>query len=157
MVPEFGVKPLSPSTWPDFARLVEAHNGVWGGCWCMGFHPKGEGWGKSAAQNRRDKEALVFAGRARAALVCDGADCVGWCQFDARAKQSGGTGARTISTSASSPSARIAAAIGAEATTNGERDLRLAVTDGCRGWVEKIIDQSGFSASGWAPEIKPFQ
>lgn len=80
-MPEFGVKPLSPSTWPDFARLVEAHGGVWGGCWCMGFHPKGEGWGKSAAQNRLDKEALVFAGRALAALVYDGADCVGWCQF----------------------------------------------------------------------------
>jgi len=30
----------SPTTWPDFAALVEANNGVWGGCWCMGFHPR---------------------------------------------------------------------------------------------------------------------
>jgi hypothetical protein len=31
---------LSPDTWDDFARLVEANNWVWGGCWCMGFHPE---------------------------------------------------------------------------------------------------------------------
>ena len=65
----------------DFARLVEAHNGVWGGCWCMGFHPKGEGWGKSAELNRAEKEARVREGQAHAALVYDGARCVGWCQF----------------------------------------------------------------------------
>ena len=34
----FDVKPLNASTWPDFAALVERHNGVWGGCWCTGFH-----------------------------------------------------------------------------------------------------------------------
>ena len=27
----FGVKPLDETTWMDFARLVEKHNGVWGG------------------------------------------------------------------------------------------------------------------------------
>lgn len=32
---------LTPETWADFAALVEASNGVWGGCWCMGFHPEG--------------------------------------------------------------------------------------------------------------------
>jgi hypothetical protein len=31
-MPDFIVKPLEPSTWPDFAGLVERHNGVWGGC-----------------------------------------------------------------------------------------------------------------------------
>ena len=31
------VKPLDGTTWPDFAALVERHNGVWGGCWRMGF------------------------------------------------------------------------------------------------------------------------
>jgi GNAT superfamily N-acetyltransferase len=74
-------KPLNPATWPDFARLGEAHHGVWGGCWCMAFHAKGPGWGVSADLNRAEKEALVNAGRAHAALVYDGADCVGWCQF----------------------------------------------------------------------------
>ncbi len=77
----FSVRPLTGETWPDFARLTEAHNGVWGGCWCMGFHAKTENWGTTAAGNRADKEALVRAGKAHAALVYDGADCVGWCQF----------------------------------------------------------------------------
>ena len=40
---DFSVKPLSPSTWPDFAALVEKHHGVWGGCWCMAFHAAGVG------------------------------------------------------------------------------------------------------------------
>jgi hypothetical protein len=74
-------RPLSPDTWPDFASLVQAHNGIWGGCWCMGFHAKGPGWGVSAEMNRSEKEALVRQGRAQAALVYDGQDCVGWCQF----------------------------------------------------------------------------
>lgn len=78
---DFHVRPLDATTWPDFAQLIEAHNGVWGGCWCMGFHPKGDGWGKSAAQNRIDKECRVKQGRAHAALVFDKAECVGWCQF----------------------------------------------------------------------------
>jgi hypothetical protein len=37
----YGTRLLSPDTWDDFARLVEANNGVWGGCWCMGFHREG--------------------------------------------------------------------------------------------------------------------
>ena len=39
------VKPLDEATWPDFARLVERHNGIWGGCWCMAFHAEGVGRG----------------------------------------------------------------------------------------------------------------
>ncbi|MEZ5886371.1 MAG: GNAT family N-acetyltransferase [Paracoccaceae bacterium] len=80
-MPNLITRALDETTWAAFARLVEAHNGVWGGCWCMGFHAKGEGWGKSAALNRAEKEALVRAGRAHAALVFDGDGCVGWCQF----------------------------------------------------------------------------
>lgn len=78
---DFTTKALDETTWPHFARLAEAHNGVWGGCWCMAFHAKGEGSGKCAALNRQEKEALVREGRAHAALVFDGAQCVGWCQF----------------------------------------------------------------------------
>ena len=78
---DFLTKPLRAETWLDFARLVEAHNGVWGGCWCMAFHAKGEGWGKSAELKRQEKELLVREGRAHAALVYDRSDCVGWCQF----------------------------------------------------------------------------
>jgi GNAT superfamily N-acetyltransferase len=78
---EFNVKPLDKKTWPHFAQLVERHNGIWGGCWCMSFHAEGIGRTRSPAQNRSDKEARVCDGRAHAALVYDGKACVGWCQF----------------------------------------------------------------------------
>ncbi|MDQ6709661.1 MAG: GNAT family N-acetyltransferase [Candidatus Dormibacteraeota bacterium] len=77
----FRTEPLDTTTWPDFARLVERHNGVWGGCWCMAFHAEGVGRSRTAAQNRSDKECRVREGRTHAALVYDGATCVGWCQF----------------------------------------------------------------------------
>ncbi len=74
------VKALDAQTWVDFARLVEEHGGIWGGCWCMGFHSEGVGK-TSSATNRSTKEARVREGRAHAALVYDGDACVGWCQF----------------------------------------------------------------------------
>ena len=77
----FTTKPLDETTWPDFAALVERHNGVWGGCWCMSFHQEGFNRKRTAPQNRSDKEARVRDGRAHAALVFDGEPCVGWCQF----------------------------------------------------------------------------
>jgi ribosomal protein S18 acetylase RimI-like enzyme len=74
-------KPLSPDTWPAFARLVEKHNGIFGGCWCISFHLEpGEGK-RGAAAYRAMKEARVREGRAHAALVFDGPNAVGWCQF----------------------------------------------------------------------------
>lgn len=75
----FGVKFLDETTWDDFAQLVERHNGVWGGCWCLFFHQ--ELSKTSVADNRLEKERLVRAGQAHAALVYDGDACVGWCQF----------------------------------------------------------------------------
>ena len=63
------------------AVRVGRHNGVWGGCWCMGFHAKGPGWGVSTEANRVEKLALVAAGREQAVLVYDGAACAGWWQF----------------------------------------------------------------------------
>jgi GNAT superfamily N-acetyltransferase len=47
----------------------------------MAFHAEGVGRTRTAAQNRSDKERRVRDGRAHAALVYDGAICVGWCQF----------------------------------------------------------------------------
>jgi GNAT superfamily N-acetyltransferase len=74
-------RPLNPDTWPAFARLVEKHNGIFGGCWCIAFH-LGPGEGKlGAAAYRAMKEGRVREGRAHAALVFNGSDCVGWCQF----------------------------------------------------------------------------
>lgn len=81
MPARFSVKPLDETTWPDFAELVEAHNGVWGGCWCMAFHLEGGFGGRTPQQNRSDKKALVCSDKAHAALVYDGSNAVGWCQF----------------------------------------------------------------------------
>jgi len=78
---EFIVKHLDENTWPDFARLVEKHNGIWGGCWCMSFHPEGVRRPKPAPPNRSEKERRVREGGAHAALVYDGSAAVGWCQF----------------------------------------------------------------------------
>jgi len=79
--PTYTVKALDQSTWPAFAVLVERNNGVFGGCWCMGFHAEGVGKDTTAAQNCERKHERVRAGTAHAALVFDGDDCLGWCQF----------------------------------------------------------------------------
>jgi len=39
-MPRFVIRELGNETWPDFARIMEKHNGVWGGCWCVAFHVK---------------------------------------------------------------------------------------------------------------------
>jgi hypothetical protein len=70
---------LTPETWGDFAALVEANNGVWGGCWCIGFHPEGVGHGREG--NRELKRRHVTRATVRQVLVYDGERCVGWCQF----------------------------------------------------------------------------
>ena len=80
-MPALSVKALDVSTWPDFARIMEKHNGVWGGCWCMSFHAEGVGRKRTPEQNRSEKERRVREGNAHAALVYDGSTCVGWCQF----------------------------------------------------------------------------
>ena len=79
--PTYTVRALDESTWPAFAALVERNNGVFGGCWCMGFHAEGVGKETTAALNCERKHERVRAGTAHAALVFDGDDCVGWCQF----------------------------------------------------------------------------
>jgi len=76
--PRYTVKALDGSTWDAFAALVERNNGIFGGCWCMGFHPDEP---KGVAQKRAAKEQRVREGNAHAALVFEGEDCVGWCQF----------------------------------------------------------------------------
>ncbi len=78
----YAVRLLDEATWPDFERVVERNNGVWGGCWCMGFHAEGAGRAPGAAGDHRvEKLCLVREGRTHAALVYDGTDCVGWCQY----------------------------------------------------------------------------
>lgn len=81
----YDIRPLAADTWPQFEALVEAHNGVFGGCWCMGFHDR-SAFRRPYDQRRTEKRALVEKGRAHAALVFDGEACVGWCQFGSPAE-----------------------------------------------------------------------
>jgi GNAT superfamily N-acetyltransferase len=78
---EYTIKALDESTWASFAALVERNNGVFGGCWCMGFHAEGSGKDTTPDLNRERKLRLVKEHTAHAALVFDEGDCVGWCQF----------------------------------------------------------------------------
>ena len=79
--PAYTVRALEEPTWAAFAALVERNNGIFGGCWCMGFH---DGDSRTdPGHNRAAKQRRVRAGRAHAALVYDGDECVGWCQFGA--------------------------------------------------------------------------
>jgi hypothetical protein len=59
--PRYTVKALDQSTWAAFAALVERNNGIFGGCWCLGFHPK-ESW-TGVAQKRAAKEQRVREGK----------------------------------------------------------------------------------------------
>ena len=124
-------RPLTPETWDDFAALVEAHGGVWGGCWCMGFHPEGVGKGHTAGQNRENKQAHVRRGSVHQLLVFDGEECVGWCQYGAPAELPNIQNQRTygagLSDSADLPDWRI----GCIFTGKGHRRAgvaRIAVT-----------------------------
>lgn len=77
----FTVKPLDESTWDAFDKLVESDGGVWGGCWCIGFHMDPNGPKGQLRPHRESKRRLVCEGRAEAALVFVGEEAAGWCQF----------------------------------------------------------------------------
>ena len=78
---DYLVRPLAPDTWDAFAALAERHNGVWGGCWCLYFHPSCAERGQSQEGNRAIKQRLVDEGVAHAALVFDGDRAVAWCEY----------------------------------------------------------------------------
>ena len=77
----FTIKALDLSTWDAFATLVEDNGGIFGGCWCMGFHPEETTHLDAAQPHREQKLDRVRAGTAHASLVFDGDNCVGWYQF----------------------------------------------------------------------------
>jgi ribosomal protein S18 acetylase RimI-like enzyme len=78
---EFEIKPLTPETWDAFAALVERHNGIFGGCWCIYFHPDCAERGQGYDGNRALKKKLVEQGAAHAALVMDGNRAVAWAEY----------------------------------------------------------------------------
>ncbi len=83
-MPSYATRSLDASTWDAFAELMERNNGVFGGCWCMAFHPPGDQPGVS---HRDAKEERVRTGRAHAALVLDeDGSAQGWCQYGSPAE-----------------------------------------------------------------------
>ncbi len=78
----YTTSPLDAATWPAFAELVERNNGVFGGCWCIGFHQPHGYQDPAGRSHREQKEDRVRTGRAHAALVLDEAgQAQGWCQY----------------------------------------------------------------------------
>lgn len=75
----YSVGQLGPSTWDAFAELVERNGGIFGGCWCIGWHPES---GQRGVSYRDIKRERVFTDRAHAALVFDEDGLAqGWCQY----------------------------------------------------------------------------
>lgn len=75
----YTIRPLAADTWDAFADLVERNNGIFGGCWCIGYHPE---CGQRDISYREAKEDRVRSGRAHAALVFDEDETAqGWCQY----------------------------------------------------------------------------
>ncbi|WP_289231058.1 GNAT family N-acetyltransferase [Barrientosiimonas endolithica] len=72
---------LDVSTWPQFAALVERHNGIFGGCWCTFFGPDCPEKRQSYEGNRALKQRWVEEDATHAALVLDGEEAVGWAEF----------------------------------------------------------------------------
>jgi GNAT superfamily N-acetyltransferase len=87
-VPRYTTKELSTKTWPDFERLF-CQGGGWDFCKCMHFHrphtPSKVRRMRSRVEkgetNRKDKKALVVAGRSHGILVYAEGQPVGWCQY----------------------------------------------------------------------------
>ncbi|MEU0950341.1 GNAT family N-acetyltransferase [Streptomyces canus] len=75
----YRVHPLDACTWDAFAELVERNNGIYGGCWCISYHPE---CGRPGINHREAKQDRVRTGRAHAALVLDeDGTAQGWCQY----------------------------------------------------------------------------
>lgn len=76
---EFHIVSLDSSTWDLFAELVERNNGIYGGCWCIGYHPE---CGQKDISHRAVKKERVMSGQAHHAMVLDeNGVAQGWCQW----------------------------------------------------------------------------
>ncbi len=74
----YTIQPLSTATWEVFAELVERNNGVYGGCWCIGYHPPRP----PGLDDREAKLERVRTDAAHAALVLDeDGRAQGWAQY----------------------------------------------------------------------------
>lgn len=75
----YRITTLDAASWDRFADLVERNNGIFGGCWCIGFHTAHD---PADRDHRGAKERLVRSGEAHAALVLDeDGNAQGWAQY----------------------------------------------------------------------------
>lgn len=77
----YSIQPLTAHTWDAFSVLVERHNGIFGGCWCIHFHPGCAERGQGYDGNRELKKRLVEAGQAHAAMVMIGDEAIAWAEY----------------------------------------------------------------------------
>ena len=78
----YTIAPLNPETWSAFDALVLRHNGIFGGCWCIGFHPDGpRGTPDPTVSQQEAKHRHVRDGTNHQVLVYADGTAVGWCQF----------------------------------------------------------------------------
>lgn len=80
------IKPLTLETWDAYARLIEKHNGVWGGCWCIWFHDDTPELPKKDTGGYDWRHRMGELGIAHAALVFDGDDAIGWAEYGSPAE-----------------------------------------------------------------------
>lgn len=88
----YTIRELTADTWDAFARLCEKNNGGgMGDCWCCWFHNKtnSERRARGGDDWRGYKHRLVCEGQAHAALVFDGDEAVGWCEYGTPAELPG--------------------------------------------------------------------
>lgn len=102
----YEIRALTSQTWDAFAALCERNNGGgFGGCWCCYFHNATGTERRAAAAGdwRAYKQRLVRDGSAHAALVFEGDQAVGWCQYGSPAELPGITHRKEVDESGLPP------------------------------------------------------
>ena len=103
---EYQIRALTGDTWDAFAALCERNGGGgFGGCWCCYFHNATSPERRAAGGDdwRGYKERLVREDGAHAALVFDGDDAIGWCQYGSPAELPGITHQKEVAASGLPP------------------------------------------------------
>lgn len=133
----YAVRLLDASTWDVFAELVERNNGIFGGCWCIGWHPE---CGQRGIDHHAVKEQRVRTGGAHAALVVDGEGrAQGWAQYGPTAELPGIKHRRMYEKELPPEPAWRIACIYVDPRHRGQGVARLAL----EGALEEIARQGG--------------
>ncbi|WP_299054756.1 GNAT family N-acetyltransferase [uncultured Nocardioides sp.] len=80
------IEALTPATWPLFEEFFDRQGGLFGGCWCVHFHPDPPWAHETTGDNRAMKRRFVEEGVAHAALVVRDGHAVAYAQYGAPAE-----------------------------------------------------------------------